>query len=202
MGIRAGNRFPQKGFTLLEMLVVVILTGMVSALLFQGLQQVFRLDTHMGRELFNTQERAMYTQWFRQSVNGMIPDSEGGKNRFRGSEREFAGLTIAPVNAATEALLAFSWRLRFDPGTGRTQLAYGPAEGALVVMDWQGNSGRFVYVDRNDKHHAAWPPSPGKWPQLPRAIYLETLDPLEKRLVVAAPLGPDDFVPRPKDALD
>ena len=60
-----------RGFTLLEMLVVLILTGMITGILIQGLDQVFRLQTHFGRELFNSQQGEMYAEWFRESVNGL-----------------------------------------------------------------------------------------------------------------------------------
>jgi prepilin-type N-terminal cleavage/methylation domain-containing protein len=202
MGSHAGNGRMQQGFTLLEMLVVLLLTGMVSGLLFQGLQQVFRLETHFGRELFNTQEGAMYGEWFRQSVNGLIPDRNDGKYKFKGSEREFSGMTISPLNTAAEAMLPFSWRLGFDRKSGQTQLRYGMQDDAPVVMEWPGNSGRFVYVDGKEESHDAWPPPFGKWPQLPRAVYLETRNPQEPRIIVAAPRGHDDYLPGQRDWVD
>jgi len=192
----------QQGFTLLEMLVVLILAGMITGILMQGLQQVFRLQAHFGRELFNTQQGEMYTEWFRQSVNGLMPDYDDGKHKFKGSEREFSGMTIAPLNTATEALLPFTWRLRFDPNSGRTQLQYGPDDDAPAVLAWPGNSGRFVYFDGNDAPHDAWPPMLGKWPQLPKAIFLESRNPEEPRIVVAVPKGLENPLPRQKDWLN
>lgn len=192
----------QHGFTLLEMLVVLILSGLITGILMQGLHQVFRLQTHVGKELFNTQQGEMYTEWFRQSVNGLMPDSAAGKNKFKGSEREFSGLTLSPLDMANEALLPLTWRLRFEPRTGQTQLLYGPDDDASAVMGWPGSSGRFVYFDVNNEPHDTWPPYFGKWPQLPKAIYLESQSSEDPRIIVAAPKGLEDPLPRKKDYQD
>jgi len=202
MMMRANSIAGQRGFTLLEMLVVLILTGMITGILTQGLHQVFRLQTNFGRELFNTQQGEMYTEWFRQSVNGLMPDYDDGKYKFKGTEREFSGMTLAPLNAANEALLPFVWRLRFDQKTGQTRLQYGQEENTPVVLAWPGNSGKFVYFDAKGEPHAGWPPQSGKWPQLPKAIYLENQNPNEPRIIVAVPKGLENPLPRQKDLLD
>ncbi len=192
----------QRGVTLLEMLVVLILTGMITGILMEGLSNSFRLQTHFGKELFITQQGGMYSEWFRQSVNSLVPDYSQGKNRFRGSSRNFSGLTLSPLNTATESLLPFSWNLMFDPKTGQTQLKYGPDENAPVVISWQGNSGRFVYFDANFQPHDDWPPLSGKWPQLPRAIFLESLEKDEPLVIVAVPKALENPLPRLIDLMN
>lgn len=199
---RARRHSVSAGFTLLEMLVVLVLTGMISTLLFQALQQVFRLETHFRRELFNTQEGEMYTEWFRQTINGLVPDQPAGRNRFTGTEREISGLTISPIDTLSESLVPFAWRLQYDARSGQTQLRYGRAENALVILEWRGDSGRFVYFDGKDEPHDSWPPAMGKWPQLPKAIFLESLSQSDKRVVVAVPRGPDEALPRHRDVTD
>lgn len=188
-----------RGFTLLEMLVVLILVSMTTGILMQGLHQIFLLQSRFGHELFNSQQGAMYTEWFRRSVNGMMPDYHDGKHPFKGSAREFSGMTLSPLNAATETLVPFMWRLEFDPASGQTQLRYGAGEETPTVLSWPGNSGKFVYFDGNNEPHDAWPPFLGKWPQLPKAIYLENQNPEEPRIIVAVPRGPESPLPRQKD---
>ena len=78
----------------------------------------------------------MEAEWFRQSVNGLMPDYVDGKNKFKGSQREFSGMTLSPLNTATEALMPFTWRLRFEPKTGQTQLQYGSNDDAPAVLAW------------------------------------------------------------------
>lgn len=190
------------GFTLLEMMVVLILTAMVTGLLLQGLHQVFRLQTRFGSEMFNTQQGAMMTEWFRQSVNGLVPDHADGKNRFRGGGREFSGMTLSPLDVASDALLPFTWRIKFDPESGQTRLYYGSATGAPPILSWPGNAGKFVYFDAGGGVHETWPPAFGKWPQLPRMIHLEIVAQGGGAVIVAVPKGLESPLPRQKDIQD
>lgn len=171
--------------------MVLIITGFIVAILLQSLQQVFRLQTHFGREIFHTQNGAMYADWFRQSINGLIPDDEGGKQRFSGEQRQISGLTISPLEQENGTPAPCLWRLEFDPLSGLTGLFFGASgdKRELQILAWSGNSGRFVYVDAQDGTHDNWPPFLGKWPQLPSAIYLESGPPEQIRIIVAAPRG-------------
>lgn len=190
-----------RGFTLVEILVVMIITGFIVAILLQALHQVFRLQTHFGHEIFHTQKGAMYTDWFRQSINGLMPDHKDGKNRFSGELRQMRGLTLSPLGSESGALRPFAWRLEFDPRSGQTGLYYGggqPDE-RILVLAWDGNSGHFSYVDAENKAHESWPPFLGKWPQLPRTIYLESGAAEQRRLIVAVPRGPEAPLLRRKD---
>ena len=67
-------RHAERGFTLMEMLVVMLITAMITGLLMQGLQQVFQLQRRFGAELYNTQQGAMLKQWFRRTINGVLAD--------------------------------------------------------------------------------------------------------------------------------
>lgn len=192
----------QKGFSLLEMLVVLILTSMITGILMQGLHLAFRLQTHFGKELFNTQQGEMYKQWFRQTVNGLMPEYADGKYKFKGSQREFSGMTLSPLDTAVEALVPFAWRLAFEPKTGETQLQYGSGDDAKAIVAWRGYSGRFVYFDADGEPHDDWPPLLGKWPQLPRAIYLDNQSTNDPSIIVAVPMGPESPLPRQKDFQD
>ena len=195
------KKLQTRGFTLVEILVVLVITGFIVSILMQSLQQVFRLQTHFGSEIFNTQNGAMYADWFRQSINGLMPDDARGKQKFRGERRQMSGLTLSPLDREAGTLSAFIWRLEFDAVSGQTGLYYGAMDDATAqqILAWQNNSGRFVYIDANNEAHDTWPPFLGKWPQLPSAIYLESGTTAQSRLIVAAPRGPDTPLLRQKD---
>jgi general secretion pathway protein J len=192
-------RFKSRGFTLVEILVVMIITGFIVAILLQSLHQVFRLQTHFGREIFQTQNGAMYADWFRQSINGLMPDYKDGKHKFLGERRRMSGLTLSPLGLEGGALIPFNWRLEFDPRSGQTGLYYGDGQPGEPILAWEGNNGNFIYLDAENEVHESWPPFLGQWPQLPRAIYLENGVAEQRHLIVAIPRGPEDPLPRRKD---
>lgn len=192
-------KMKERGFTLLEMLVVLVLTGFIMTILLEGLSQTFRLQQHFGAEQFNTQQGAMRSDWFRQSINGLMPDHEDGRNKFKGDERRMSGLTTAPLTPESAGLASFTWQLKFDPQSGETRLQYGMENNSPAILAWRGDSGRFVYVDSKGETHDAWPPFLGKWPQLPNAIYLEARKFDAPFTLVAIPKGPDNPLPRLKD---
>lgn len=193
------TRSRSRGFTLVEILVVMIITGFIVTILLQSLQQVFRLQTHFGNEIFHTQNGAMYADWFRQSINGLMPDYPDGKHRFQGERRQMSGLTLSPLGLENNAITPFTWRLEFEPRTGQSGLYYGNGKPGEPILTWEGNSGNFSYLDEKNEAHESWPPFLGKWPQLPTAIYLESGAAEQRRLIVAVPRGPDTPLPRRKD---
>ena len=187
------------GFTLLEILVVLVLTSLITGILLQGLQQVYRLQTHFGTELFASQQGAMRIDWFRSSINGIIPDAPDGKNKFKGEARRISGQTTAPLDAPDGTLAPFIWHMDFDPKTGEMALYSGEGSDAPLVLTWPGNEGRFLYLDEEGRNHEFWPPLSGKPSQVPLMVLLE-MGPLgQGRKIVATPRGPDKPWPKQND---
>lgn len=187
---RATSPEAAAGFTLLEMLVVLVLAALIGGILLQGMQHSFSLQQRFGAEIFRVQQGAMRADWFRQSIEGLMPDHDDGRRKFKGEIARMSGLTTMPVVGASGAITAVSWRLTFDPARGETRLRLGDAEDAPAVLAWPGDSGRFVYLDDKGGRHDAWPPFLGRWPQLPEAVILEYTADGEARSVVAVPKGP------------
>ncbi|MEI8353591.1 MAG: type II secretion system protein [Lentisphaerota bacterium] len=189
------------GFTLLEILVVMVLTSMITAILLQGLQQVYRLQVHFGAEMFASQQGAMRIDWFRSSINGIMPDYVDGKNKFKGEPRRISGQTTAPLNAPDGALAPFQWRIDFDSKTGEMALYSGEGSDAPIVLTWPGSEGRFLYLDEDGHPQEFWPPLLGKPPQVPLMILLEMGASGRGRKIVAVPRGPDKPWPKQADVI-
>ncbi len=162
------------GFTLLEMLVVLVLVSLISTLLLQSLSYILQLRSHLQVHLDDLQHGAIQEAWFRSTTAGIITDYYDGKNIFQGTEREFSGLTLNPLEANLGALSPFAWQLQTEGG--RTSLRYRKSDGEYwEVASWTGEPGTFRYMDIQGKWHTQWPPpffseTP---PQIPRFILLE-----------------------------
>lgn len=181
-----------RGFTLLEMLVVLILVGLITGILFQALNQVFRMQSHFGDEATLMRQNAMLADWFRQLIEGVQPDYEDGKNKFQATERRIKAQSTNPLNPGQGALAPFILELRFDSQSGETQLRYGEDANAPVIMSWPGDAGRFVFLDVGKAEYERWPPPMVKKPvQIPAAIRLEGRREGKPWILWATPLGPE-----------
>ena len=195
---RLGSRLA--GFTLVEMLVVLILTGLISSILFQALNQALRLQSHVGAEIDNMRQNAMLADWFRQVLQGVQPDYADGKNKFQASRRRIQALTTNPLTIAQGGLALFTLTLEFDNRRGETLLRYGEGEAAPVLMAWPGDNGQFVFIDEAQAEHDAWPPPMAQKPrQLPAAIRLEGQRDGKPWVLLAALRGPDQARTRLRD---
>lgn len=199
--IKPPSTFRQRGFTLLEILVVLVIVSLTSGILFQAMGQVAQLQKKFGVELVHTQQGEMLSNWFQQSIEGLLPDYPDGKNKFSGTERRLSGLTTNPLAAENGVPSSLVWEFAFDADTGETRLLYGSGKDAAPVISWQGNKGKFAYLDSKGELHESWPPRLGLWPQLPSAIRVETLRDGVPAIMMAVPMGPANPLPRIADVI-
>lgn len=187
------------GFTLVEVLVVLVIVGMISTIFFQAFDRVYRLQNRFGVELYNAQQGAMSIDWFRQTVQGLISDYGDGANKFSGGAHEFSGLSTNPLSEEYGSATGIKWEISFDPQTGKTQLTYADAKGESTIAVWQGGAAKFTYLDDKLEPHETWPSELGMWPQLPKLIRLEAMATGEPLVIMATPLGSPVPMPRPQD---
>ena len=88
------------GFTLVEVLVVLMIVGFASVLLTQGLGQIFTARARLGPFIDQSEDAARIGTWFRQVVGGTLPDTLGGSNIFAGNTTTIQGLSDMPMGAA------------------------------------------------------------------------------------------------------
>jgi prepilin-type N-terminal cleavage/methylation domain-containing protein len=197
------------GFTLLEMLVVLLIAGMALALTTQALGQYQRAYARASASEQAGREYRLSESWFRDSVRALsaapdvaLPgvDTHGSAPAdqpppvFVGRSDGFSGLTLAPVLAGQGVPVVQAGRVVRGPG-GRDTLEL-REEGHRLLLSLPGN-GRLQlhYLDDAGDLHAQWPPAMGTWPQLPGTVVLELVpgnDGMGTALVVAAVMGPRD----------
>lgn len=128
----------QRGFTLVEVLVVLALTGMIAVLLLQMMTVLLRGHDQVGRIQSQLLTDTMRFHWFRDSIGHMAAslDEEFG---FVGSHSSFSGYTMAPLLAQQGKLTKVSWEIRsMSDGPG---LWYQEAGAAPMLI------GRWPYAD-------------------------------------------------------
>ncbi len=189
----------QRGFTLIEMLVVLIITALVSGVLFQALERSYSLQRRFGTELFKVQQGQMAIDWYRQTVQGLYPDVPEASDIFKGDANGFSGLTTNPLGEDYGAPTPIQWALVARTDQPRIDLVYRERGQDTVVSSWQGTEAKFVYYDELQVAHDTWPPKLGLFPQLPRQVQLEARDNGDPFVVVAAPMGPTEALLRPQD---
>lgn len=188
-----------KGFTLIEVLVVLIIVGLVSGVLFQALDRAYGLQKRFGSELFRNQHGRMATDWYRQSVQGVLPDYRDGANVFKGTDKVFSGLSSTPLASEPGAPVPVHWELTADDALGGFNLRYTEAGSTSNILHLQVREARFSYLDDTLTPHDQWPPALGLHPQIPRQIFIQGTDPLAPITLVATPSGPDNPAPRGQD---
>lgn len=189
-----------RGFTLLEMLVVLLIAGMALTLTTQALSQFQRAHDRATASERAGREHRLSEAWFRESVRGLYPPARhageavrpGEDGVFSGTTDGFTGTTLSPVLAGQGQPVVQTWRISRDPG-GRARLSLEEA-GQLLTLSLPGEGDlRLHYLDGEGDIHDQWPPRLGTWKQVPDAVLLE-LDAGtgDSKLVVAAVLGPGD----------
>jgi prepilin-type N-terminal cleavage/methylation domain-containing protein len=198
---RAEARSPQAGFTLIEVLVVMILMGLITGVLFQALERAYRLKNHFAISLTSVQQSQMTTDWYRQSINSLFPDFSDGSQIFQGKALQLSGLSTHPLNSDAGAPTPITWQLKHRPADGITQLIYTEAQRDTQLMSWRSTSAHFIYLDDQGLTHTSWPPALGKFPQLPTQIQIQSKDKTGDMTLVASIMGQTNAPLRLRDIL-
>ena len=189
-------RSGQAGFTLIEVLVVLIIVGMTSGVLFEALERAYRLQERFGIALFKAQQGQMAADWYRQTIEGLQPDDLDGAHVFKGKDNEFSGLTSNPLSGEYGAPTPVTWEVRNNRKDGRTELVYIEGKHETSVLSWGSKQARFIYLDEKLMPYSSWPPPLGLSTQIPKQIQLVTRDYGEPVSIIASPMGAITTPPR------
>jgi|WetSurMetagenome_2_1015567.scaffolds.fasta_scaffold19476_2 general secretion pathway protein J len=160
----------KQGFTLLEVLVVLVLLSLISTLAFEILHQTANLRSQFLETLDELQQGVIREHWFRSSVAALTPDYPPETTVvyqahkpyiFQGTENEFYGLTITSLDNDGGIPTPFGWQLSFKEN--ETILRYrNKEEQWWEIMHWSGNEGKFFYQAKNGQWYKQWPPPEDK----------------------------------------
>lgn len=169
------ERRAARGFTLLEALVVLVITGLVSVVLVQGFGLILAARTSAQNKLVAIDEAVVEANLFLEPLRGILPDYPNQPHIFSGEPQRLRGLTARPLQARPGAPTPFTLTIDYDASSNRSVLTYQEENAQPVALgSWEGSEGAFAYRDRTGEWQGVWPPqSDPQAPQTPWLIRLE-----------------------------
>jgi general secretion pathway protein J len=176
-----------RGFTLLEALVVLVITSLISVVLVQGLGLLLGARTSVQTRLVEIDQAVIEQSLFLEPLRGIVPDYMERPHIFKGENKRLHGMTTRPLQGRTGTPVPFTLTISFDPSTGLSSLIYQEDNTQpLPLGSWEGESGTFAYRNLTGNWLAAWPPeNDARAPQTPWLIRLERGTGFPKNLVAA-----------------
>ncbi len=165
----------QRGFTLLEALVVLIITSLVSVVLVQGFGLLLGARTSVQDKLVSVNEALLQQSLFLEPLRGIVPDYPERPHQFVGAPDRLHGITIRPLQGRAGTPVPFTLTISYDSRSDSSSLTYQEDNSPpLVVGSWPGRKGGFSYRDLTGEWTPTWPPKNSlDAPQTPWLIRLE-----------------------------
>lgn len=190
------------GFTLVEVIVVLLIVALFSGVLLTGFDRLFEIRLRLATFLDGVEAPVLVSDWFRSTVEGLVPDADTGRDRFVGEARRFSGLSLTALNQSPGIPIRITWELVFDAEAGRSYLRYRNATQApMTIASWPGDAGRLLYCGSDLSCRDAWATKPGgpereqQRAQLPTLIRLDAVKGTEPWTILAAPVASRTPIP-------
>lgn len=174
------HRTQMGGFTLLEILVVLVVVSLISTLLIQGFIQALNTQTRQQKIIYQIQQTTLINNWIKKSISGIIAVQSEQGQPFTGSSDSLQGFTTQALAQSAGSPANIHWSITQQDNN--IQLRYRQAE----HIDWQifhrprvssrqnqSLSAGFQYRDEQGKWYQQWPPKNSiEKNQLPEAVQI------------------------------
>ncbi len=189
---------PSRGFTLMEVLVVLVITALISVVLIQGFALILGARNSVQSKIVGLEQIVLQQNIFMEPLKGVLPDYPDRPHIFRGETKMVRGLTVRPLQSRFGSPVGFSLTMNYDQARDETELVYQESGFAPQTLGrWEGSDGAFQYRDRDGAWLESWPPHPDT-PQTPWLIRLDTGEDFPSSFVVSVN-GPHQRVFRMQD---
>lgn len=172
----------ERGFTLIEVIVVIVLFSLITTLSIQGIGYVLGQRARMAQFQQEITATTLRHQWFVDVIEGLAIPPENKDYKFIGKERELRGFSLAPLIKPESPGVFIAWSISLEEG--RNTLNYYQFSGAgdngaqlaeIGVLKGVDGEAYFRYLDEDGVFHREWPPATrlmkaGKVHTLPDAI--------------------------------
>ena len=165
---------PTRGFTLLEILVVLVLVGLVSTLVMEGFSFAINLQGRLKTQIVDNQLRSIQEQWFRQVSRAFYEASPSAKNTvFTGTQNRIIGMSLVSLSGNVGIPTKTTWLI--ETTEDGQQLAYQSGDiKKTIIATWHTDDLHFQYLGADGEFYQRWPPAEGAR-QLPKGILLSSL---------------------------
>ena len=173
----SGGQARPLGLTLLEMLVVLMLLGLLSTALLQGMAFFSAKYESVQRWRQDAGQAMLRQHWFVWSVSGLAAYGLEAR-RFTGNESAFAGISLQPLVADAGLPVEARWSLGAEEGVA--VLRYQERSGLSnegedwLIARFDDPELRFQYADREGRWHDRWPLPEALEDWTPKAIRLSS----------------------------
>lgn len=174
----------EQGFTLLELLVVLVLVSFITALMMQGMTYVARVNDAFMGESDQQQIRQRAFGWFADAVTFLAaPEPSDSAGRFRGDALSFEAVTLNSVDRREGIPVPFAFRLEAAGSTADLIYVRRLEERRWPLVSVASDA-HFEYLDAQGQWHSDWPPAPQLADLLPNAVALAS--PRERLFLIAS----------------
>ena len=165
----AAARRREEGLTLVEMLAVLVLVSLLSALLIQGVGHFLGQYAATKRIHREASLAALREHWFASTVQGMVP-SRLAARQFAGDASSFEGVTLQPLARRPGVPVRARWSIGGDTSN---EVLYTEEQGVAWTVYASHHVGlAFEYADSARQWHARWPLAVDARERIPRLVRL------------------------------
>jgi len=175
-----------RGFTLIEMLVTLVIMSMISTLLWQAMQQVNRIERVLQSSGVEGQLLLVRREWLRGVLESSLVGSAGEEPQFRGNDHELQLLSAEALDLPGLGGGFLRLAIVRDEMRQRNQLVVKPVatDGsaassvagvvfATPLFDWVGPAAGIRYLDDKGNWLENWPPATPNVRRLPAAVMID-----------------------------
>jgi general secretion pathway protein J len=162
-------KLPQRAFTLVEMLVVMVIVSLMVTLIIQGFGYSLGLYQRAAKVQRSAYEEIFAYNWMRETLQPQLaarPKDLG----LEGGSVELSTYSFHPLIERAGIKTRITWL--FEKKNDGVSLLYRENSKAFVVYSWPNTVGNFEYLDEKGQWINHWPPEKTDAPKLPEAVRL------------------------------
>ena len=166
----AAARRAQRGLTLVEMLVVLVLVSLLGTLLVQGTGYFLGRYAQVTRVHRDASLASLRQHWFVSTVQTMVP-SRLASRQFTGDDTAFEGTTLQPLAAQSGLPVRVRWSISGDRGGDSVVYTEGGGEPWTLLTSEEGELS-FEYADATGAWQDHWRSESDALERIPRTVRL------------------------------